>query len=280
MLEYGKQIISGLDPTDFFIVGAITLFSLVSIILFIAIVLSRLYHIQQAIHFEKNTETINNLLLEILFNDKSYFDLMEDKKLQRLLSIPQFRAQLMESVINLHQNYDGEYAESLKKFYVESQLMADSFAKLKHKNWEIKCKGIKELTEMNIKRAYGQLVEISKSNHPILKINALNGCIKINGPQGIIHLANHKYTIDLWTQLNIIDALKKTSLLDTQNIELLLQAKNNSVISLGLKIIRTFRIFEKQSHVEALLQQKHDKHIIKEAENLLATFGTYGKEIN
>ncbi|MFY9160641.1 hypothetical protein [Aquirufa ecclesiirivi] len=280
MLEYSKQFFSDLQPADFFIVGAILLFTLVSIVLFIAIVLSRLYHIRQAIHFEKNTETINNLLLEVLFNEKSYFDLIEDKKLLRLFSIPQFRAQMMESVINLHQNYEGEYAESLKKFYVESQLMADSFVKLRDKKWEVKYKGIKELTEMNIQRAYDHLIEISKTNHPILKINALNGCIKINGPQGIIHLAKHKFTIDLWTQLNIIDALKKTSLLDTQNIELLLQAKNNSVISLGLKIIQTFRLFEKQSHVEALLQQKHDKHILKEAENLLATFSTYGKEIN
>ncbi|CAM4351158.1 hypothetical protein EWU23_00010 [Cytophagaceae bacterium 50C-KIRBA] len=280
MLEYSKQFFSELHPADFFIVGAILLFSVISFILFMAIVLSRLYHIRQAIHFERNTETINNLLLEILFNDKSYFDLMEDKMLVRLFSIPQFRAQLMESVINLHQNYEGEYAESLQKLYIESQLIADSFAKLRHKNWEIKCKGIKELTEMNIKKAYEHLVEISKSNHPILKINALNGCIKINGPQGIIHLAKHEFTIDLWTQLNIIDALKKTSLLDTQHIELLLQAKNNSVISLGLKIIQTFRLFEKQSHVEALLQHKHTQHIKEEAESLLATFTSYGKEIN
>lgn len=280
MLAFSLQFFSELDPADFIIVGAISIFTIVSIILFVAIVLSRLYHIRQAVHFEKNSDTINNLLLEILFNDKNYVDLMEDKKLLRLFSIPQFRAQLMESVINLHQNYEGEYAESLRKFYVESQLMADSFVKLRNKNWEIKCKGIKELTEMNIKRAYVHLVELSKSNHPILKINALNGCIKINGPQGIIHLAKHKFTIDLWTQLNIIDALKKTSLLDTQNIELLLESKNNSVISLGLKIIHTFKLFEKQAFVEALLQHKHARHIQQEAENLLANFNSYGKEIN
>ncbi|AWL08953.1 hypothetical protein PQG46_12595 [Aquirufa nivalisilvae] len=280
MLAFSLQFFSELDPADFIIVGAISIFTIVSIILFVAIVLSRLYHIRQAVHFEKNSETINNLLLEILFNDKNYVDLMDDKKLLRLFSIPQFRAQLMESVINLHQNYEGEYAESLRKFYVESQLMADSFVKLRNKNWEIKCKGIKELTEMNIKRAYEHLVELSKSNHPILKINALNGCIKINGPQGIIHLAKHKFTIDLWTQLNIIDALKKTSLLDTQNIELLLESKNNSVISLGLKIIHTFKLFEKQAFVEALLQHKHARHIQQEAENLLVNFNSYGKEIN
>lgn len=280
MLEYSKQFLADLDPTDFFIVSSIILFSIVSICLFIAIVLSRLYHIRQAIHFERNTETINNLLLELLFNDKTYFDLMEDQKLLRLFTIPPFRTQLMESVINLHQNYEGEYAESLRKFYEESQLIADSFSKLRNKNWEIKCKGIKELTEMNIKRAYDHLVEISKSNHPILKINALNGCIKINGPEGIKHLVNHKYTIDLWTQLNIIDALKKTTLLDTQTFEHLLQSRNNSVISLGLKIIQTFKLFEKQHHVETLLKQKLSHPIKHEAEEVLAIFKLYGKELN
>lgn len=255
-----------------FLVYSIYLFILVTIVLFVLIMISRSTKIRNERLIKKYEISIEKMLFSILFGNENYETIKKEEGFMTMNQKPLFRNQLLESVINLHQNYEGIYAKKLESFYFESNLINDSFEKLKSRHWEIKCKGIKELAEMNVSKIFNTLVKISKSKNKTLKITALNACIKLNGTNGITHLINHKDPIDLWTQLNILSAFKKGNIENTNGIELLLTSKNKTVVSLGLKIIQTLYLSQKVAFINQLIATTKSDKIKVEAENVLHLF--------
>ncbi|WP_228526565.1 hypothetical protein [Flavobacterium sp. ANB] len=175
----------------------------------------------------------------------------------------------MESIINLHKNYEGIHAEKLEEFYKESGLINDSFKKLKSLKWELKCKGITELAELNITDAFQSIIKVSKGRNKTLKITALNAGIKLAGTKAIVHLTGHAHPIDDWTQINIISAFKKHDIGDTKGVELLLESQNTTVIVLGLKLIEELKLTQKIPYITQLVDRAPNTMIKYEAQNVL-----------
>ncbi len=249
-----------------FLLYSIYFFMAVSLALFSSIIVIRRLKLRNQKLESRFTPIIENILNKNLF-ESAFFS--EFSAYEKLFKNDVFRNLMMESILNLHQNYDGTYAENLENFYLDSGLINDSYKKLNSEEWQIKCKGIKELAEMNVTEAFGTLVKMSKSSNKILTIVAINACIKLNGSNGIRHLARHKHSFDLWTQLNILNALKHGNLAQIQGLEYLLTSKNNSVVSLGLKAISSFNLSEKAVYVQELIDDTTNEEILAEAKIVL-----------
>lgn len=260
------QYYYGKDWVKPFLLYSIYFFVFVSIGLFSSIIVIRRLKIRNQKLEDRFTPIIEHILSQNLF-ESAFFS--EFSVYEKLFRNTVFRNLMMESIINLHQNYDGTYAENLENFYMDSGLINDSYKKLNSEEWQIKCKGIKELAEMNVGEAFGALVKMSKSNNKILTIVAINACIKLNGSNGIRHLSRHKHSFDLWTQLNILDALKQGNLAQIQGLEYLLTSKNHSVVSLGLKAISSLNLSEKAHFVQELIDETTNQEILKEAKDVL-----------
>ena len=252
-----------------FLIYCIAGFILVAVVMFFLTIISRMNKKKEAKLKAENDIIIEKLLSVIMFTDKTYFDIAEDKDYISFFKHKLCREHLMRSVINLHKNYSGKEAKRLELFYFESNLISDSFDKLKHRKWEVKCLGINELAEMNVQRAFPVFVQLSKQRNKILKIRAISACIKLNGTEGITHLVNHRYPIDNWVMINIIHALKNHDADTTKGIELLLTSKNSTVVSLGLKIIQALNLHDKAHHVLELTKTAPNAGIRFEAMNLL-----------
>ena len=262
------------DWVEPFLIYSIVLFTVLGMILFLLVMLSRQKYQKEGRLKVEYREIAEKLLLTILFNDVHYADIIRQEPYNKLISAKLFRKVLMKSVINLHHNYEGAYAAKLERFYSDSGLMADSFKKLKNRRWEVKGKAITELAEMNVENAFGILMSLSQSRNNILKATALNACIKLNGTNGILHLTSHPDPIDEWTQINIINALKKRDIEDTQGIELLLESKNSTVIRLGLKIISTLHLSNKAGFISQLIENAPSNAIKFEAQAVMEAFTT------
>ena len=262
------------DWVEPFLIYSIVLFTVLGMILFLLVMLSRQKYQKEGRLKVEYREIAEKLLLTILFNDVHYADIIRQEPYNKLISTKLFRKVLMKSVINLHHNYEGAYAAKLERFYSDSGLMADSFKKLKNRRWEVKGKAITELAEMNVENAFGILISLSQSRNKILKATALNACIKLNGTNGILHLTSHPDPIDEWTQINIINALKKRDIEDTQGIELLLESKNSTVIRLGLKIISTLHLSNKAGFISELIENAPSNAIKFEAQAVMEAFTT------
>ncbi|MFY7911003.1 MAG: hypothetical protein ACOVO2_15660 [Emticicia sp.] len=257
---------SWIEPFLYF---TVLLFFLLAIILFALTIYSRFKRNRNEALDHKYSAMIEDVLIKVIFYDKTFKEIENEEISVDLLQDGIFRKNMMKSVIELHKNYEGIYAKKLEDFYLESRLIKDSFKKLKNPNWEIKCQGIMEVSEMNISKAFDSLVKISKKKNKILKITAINACIKLNGTNGILHLIKHKHRFDIWTQLNIIEAIKRSNTREIDGIELLLASKNKSVVSLGLKIIHTFQLSNNITFVEDLHQTSRSISIKNEAQKVL-----------
>ncbi|PWB27668.1 hypothetical protein [Flavobacterium sp. HTF] len=257
-----------------FLTTSIDIFIVVSFVLYLLIIRSRNKKIKKERLSAGYTVIIERLMFSMIFQDLSFSEIKEDKDYAVLHQKPFFRAVLTESIIDLHKNYEGVYARKLEEFYKESGLINKSLKKLKNLKWEVKCKGITELAEMNVTEAFESILNVSKGRNKTLKITALNACIKLAGTKGIVHLTGHPYPIDDWTQINIINAFKKHDIGDTKGVELLLESQNTTVITLGLKLIKELKLSQKVPYVAELAARAPNSLIQYEAQNVLQSFNS------
>ncbi|KRD57961.1 hypothetical protein ASE40_16585 [Flavobacterium sp. Root935] len=254
-----------------FLTFSIYAFVCVSFILYLLIVASRNKKIKRERLRNEYSAEIDQLMTSVIFNDVSFSSIKENKNFLVLFDTSFFKEVLTESIINLHKNYEGIYAQKLEQFYKDSNLIKGSFRKLKSLKWEIKCKGITELSEFNITEAFDEIISYSKARNKTLKITAINACIRLAGTKSVVYLVEHSDPIDDWTQLNIIAAFKKHDIGDTKGIELLLESQNTTVITLGLKLIKELKLTQKIPFVAQLAAKAPNTVIKYEAQSILQT---------
>ncbi|PZR22245.1 MAG: hypothetical protein DI539_05970 [Flavobacterium psychrophilum] len=247
----------------------IALFIGIAGMLFLFIIVIRSEKISRRISYSEYNAVIENMLMSVVFAGRSYASVREDKEYADYFKIKYFHKQLMKSIINLHQNYDGTSAKILEAFYYESGLMKTSFNKLNSRRMEVVCSGIQELAEMRITKAFPSIVKLSHSRNKEIKIAAIKACTKLNGNKGIVHLVHHKDPIDMWEQVNIISAFKRNYAEENEEVEILLTSHNSTVISLGLKIIHTLELARKLPYVADLAANAPNDQIKLEAQELL-----------
>ncbi len=257
-----------------FLKVSICMFIGTSFLLYFLIIRSRFKNIKKEKLLIEYNGIIEKIMFLVAFQDLPCLAFQEDQDYMKYAKNAFFREKLMESIINLHKNYEGIYAKKLEIFYKDSGLMTKSLKKLKNLNWEVKCKGITELAEMNVIEAFDSIITTSRARNKTLKITALNACIKLAGTKGIVHLAEHPFPIDEWTQINIINAFKKHDIGDTKGVEFLLESKNTTVISLGLKLIKELKLTQKVHYVSKLAANAPNTIIRYEAQNLLQAFNS------
>jgi len=253
-----------------FLIYAISFLILVSVTLFISLLVIRNRKIKKEQLTGRYDDLIEQMMLKILFDNGTFIQFKDDPDFATLFKERLFREQMMTAVMNLHINYEGIYAKRLEAFYFESHLITDSFRKMKDSHWEINCQAIEELTEMKVNTVFDHLVEISKSNNKTLKIAAIKGCITLNGTKGLTHLIRHTQPLDLWVQLSIINVLRKGDIEHTEGIDLLLNSKNHTVVSLGLKIIQTLQLSQFNVDILRMMNTTDNKAIKLEAQGVLA----------
>jgi hypothetical protein len=252
-----------------FLLYSTSLFIFISIMVFLLTIYSRYSKIRNQHTENEYIPIVENMLMTVLFMEGEYDSLKDNPEYIPLFKKRLPRELIVISIINLHQNYGGVYAEKLEKFYFDSSLVQDSFSKLRNRNWEIKCKGIKELSELNVLGAFDELLKLVDSENRAIQIIAINACIKLDPTRGIAHLAKHKHPIDIWSQLNIIDALKHGNIETVNGIELLLASENVTVVSLGLKIFQSFQLSYLISFVNELIVRTKVDSLKAEAERVV-----------
>lgn len=265
------------NRTESLLVFAILLFIGVAGMLFLFIMVIRSEKIERRKNYDRYNSIIEILFMSVIFTERTYASIKEDPEYADCLKKKNFRKQMMKSIINLHQNYGGASATILETFYYESGLMKSSLSKLKSKKWEVVCMGIQELAEMRVTKAFPALAKLTNSRNKEVKIAAIKACTAIDVNKGILQLTHHKDPIDMWEQVNIINAFKRNYAEEKEEVELLLTSGNTTVISLGLKIIHTLELAHKIPYVADLVVNAPNEHIKLEAQDLLHFLTTQTK---
>jgi hypothetical protein len=220
----------------------IAAFVLAGVLFLVLILASRFRHIRRAAKAEEYLPYINEVLSSLLFEERPLAEVLESLEYKRLSTLKGFNLLLLRSVVQLHATYAGVYAARLEALYTAAGLHHWSEAKIASRSWKKKCKGIREVSEMQYTPAYTHIYKYTDSRNAILRLEALSGLVRLKGFEGLILLRHYTLPINDWIQINMLHALKNTREAQQADIDYLLQSPNESLQLLGLRIVEKFNL--------------------------------------
>jgi hypothetical protein len=187
---------------------AIVLFFLLTFIFLILLTASRIKKIRRLKKQAGYDILAGNFMLSIIFENTSYAVLSLEKEYAWAIHDTFFRQCLLETIIKLHKSYTGEFAKKLEQCYFDSSLIDETYKKLKHGKWPVKCEAVRELAEMNIVSSYSLITQYVGAKNLTLRQEVIIAIIKLIGLKGLSFLNDYKELLTDWIQLNLIAIIK------------------------------------------------------------------------
>lgn len=266
MIERVKIAWAGLHLTgeqelEYFLLAMISLFVLLCLAFFIAIMISRVRHIADDRQREHLLPSCEALVSAILFEDKPVAEVMKEQA--ALLRKPLGRDLLLSELLKLHTNLSGMYADKIIKLYRESGLIKDSYRRLRSMKWHLACKGIRELTQMQVAEAYPAIRKHARSRFPALRQEALFALVSLEGFGGLEFLTSYQGELNDWQQLNLLSILDGRDKEEAPDFTTWLQTGNAHVTLFAVRLITHFH---QTSAIQALgIRLGHPDERVREA---------------
>jgi hypothetical protein len=113
------------------------------------------------------------------------------------------RRVLIDEIMNFSKNLYGEAKEKLRSLYMEMKLYEDSLRYIRSRSWNIKARGIRQLSQMNFTDAASLIKKNLNSRNEILRFEAQLAYVMISPDEPFFFLDNMKKKFPLWNQLNL-----------------------------------------------------------------------------
>lgn len=256
---------SGDLKIEYFLLTSITIFVVTSLLFFILLISSRVKKIREKNKKDKLIPIIDRILFSVLFDNKTINDIYKENDMHILLKKKFFLNLLLVNVLRLHKNYSGDYAIKLKELYVASGLVNVSFAKLKAKSWNLKCEGIRELSQMDIKESYDEIYKYTFSEFNTLKLEAFVGAVRLKGLKGLNTLTDHNEPLNDWIQLNILNAIKNSDYGSFPDSDRFLNSSNECIVIFGLRLISLYNQSNYYEQIKKIMLSASSERIKKQA---------------
>lgn len=151
-------------------------------------------------------EQCQNYIAELVFEVQLS---LEGNKNKKYLFKNAFRRSiLLQELIKLHGNLQGDLALKLEDYYIESGIFKDSLKKLKSGKKNTILVGLSESVEMNAKtciKTIHKLLDASRDKE--LSNYLITAIVKLDVDYGMQLLLNIKYFVSDWLQLKVIKIL-------------------------------------------------------------------------
>ncbi len=168
---------------------------------------------------------------------------------ERLNRNYKFRQYLTNEIIHAKKNLSGAPVLNLIKLYESLQLDKDSLSKIKNKKWHIKAKGIQELAIMEQARYVKEIFRLTNDPNELVRNEAQCALVNFYGFKGFRFLNVIIHPISQWQQMQLLNYLHDLQSYDADQLKKWLNSKNNSVITIGLRLSCLFKCGEVYSEV-------------------------------
>lgn len=211
------------------------------IVFFTLTFLNRFKRIKKNELKEKYQKEIDQLLFELLFDENKSVKDVARKFKDEIVPSKLIKKITLKSINSLHRNYTGDLKKKIEEFYVESNLISYSFKKIDSYNWSKVVEGIRDLSNLNYQPAYEIISSKLEHKKKIVQKEAFIGVILLNGLEELIKQKDSELYLDDWTQSNILYVIKRDLMTLPENIHLLFESKNETIILLGARILHYFQ---------------------------------------
>lgn len=200
-------------------------------------------------------------------------DVMNAKvHIKELLKNPAHRNKISEILIDIRTDLPDETRLRILRMYQDFGLHEDAIQRLQSWRWEEVCRGINELTQMQVTGAYMYIRKYINDSRSIVRKQAQLAMVALK-PEGIVYFLDHaKHAISEWQQLKILETLKELPGYHPPRFRLWLTSKNQHVVLFAMRLIRSF---DQDDAMESILKLvKHRDDAIKvEAIHCIREFG-------
>lgn len=212
---------------------------------------------------------IDELLFALLFDNETSVEIASDNFNTIIIPTKLIKKITIKSINALHRNYTGELKQKLELFYIESGLVNYSLKKIDSLNWAKVVEAIRDLSNLNYQPAYETIV--TKLDHPkkIVQKEAFIGVILLKGFDGLVYFRNTDIYIDDWTQSNILYVAKRDKMNAPEDIGLVLESKNESIVLLGARIIQYFQLWQCIPNLEKWTEFNPDSKASKKINDII-----------
>jgi len=192
---------------------------------------------------------VDHMLFQFLFTSLNYEELLKNSDFALYQKHLLFQKITVKAIVSLRNNYTGEYRLKLNQLFMESGLVEYSMKKLNSKRWSDNVEGIRDLSNMNVQKAYAKIKQFLDHKNNMVRTEAILGMIKLKGISELNSIADSDIYLDDWTQSNILYILQENKIELPSNLVDLLNSKNLSVV---LLLIRTIKYFNSKEHIKTL----------------------------
>lgn len=247
-----------------FIIGLNLLIFLVGASFLAVTLIKRIKRIKENKQRKEYQEILDSVLFEFLFDDKNVDEVVEAEAFQKNADSVLFKRVAIRSVLSLHQSYSGNYSKKLEEFYEISGLVNYSFDKMNASDWTEIVEGIRDLSGMNVQKAYPRIVSYKNHNNKMVRIEVLLGMIKLKGIDEILKFNNSGLYMNDWVQSNILYTIKKHTIPAPANLLELLQSKNHSMVLLAVRLINYYKSIAHYPALSEYYQNTEDVNLKRE----------------
>lgn len=169
---------------------------------------------------------------------------------------------LIERLINYRRGFSGSTGMLLRQVFLELELDKLSSKKMKRRSWNMKVRGIRELTAMDVSISDVNILPLTNSKRHELRSEARNAYIKLskNEPFKFFDISTEPL-LD-WDQIELFKTITTTENIAIPNFARWVTYSNNkSIISFCLKLIVHYNQQDAAPAVIKLLETKD--HILR-----------------
>ena len=200
-------------------------------------------------------ETINHILFPFMFESQDLESFIALFKGHSHNKSSLFSSLTINSIIELHRLYKGDYQKKLENFYVRSGLAEHSLNMVKSRNWIYKVEGIRNLSELSYLEGFPEIKKHLSHKNEMVQEEALLGIIRLKGLDDLIDLIDINIYLSDWLHAHIIHIIKSKNLSKPNNFIRLLDSKNPTFQLLIARIAQYFQATEITEKLNLIVSQ-------------------------
>jgi len=164
---------------------------------------------------------------------------------------------MIDELIKMKRNFTGEIEEKIQQVYLALELEKNSFKKLNSPQWFICAQGIRELTEMNIKNAAGEISYFIDSEIELLRVEAITAIVDLLEFDVFALLERRKQDISEWEQIMLLEKFLQSDPSHVPDFSRLLHINKPGLVCFGIKLMSYFNQYENANKLLKLLYHKN-----------------------
>jgi hypothetical protein len=180
-------------------------------------------------------------------------------EIRQLLKNGLTRTVLSEVLRDLKKDVSGSARNELLRLYSDLGLQEDAIQRLKSRRWQVLSKAILELTEMEVRGAYGLIKKFVNHRSSIVRKQAQMATVSLKNEGITYFLDSNRYHISEWQQLKLLDVIRQLDGFEAPKFKNWLTSKNAYVVLFALRLIKYYKQNDASKAIITLLNHRNQQ---------------------